>query len=162
MTDTMHLLVHKIKAAWWCCNVAAILFLDVEGALPNAVTSCLLHSLCMCRVPGEYILFIDCLLMGRCTRLKFDGYMSDWVDFDNGILQGDPLSMILYLFYNADLIMDITKMEVKVAYVNDANYFAEGATFEDVEVETLPQHPQISFLACSCCLGSTSQKFLCL
>ena len=46
--DAMHLLVHKIKAAWRRGNVAAVLFLDVEGAFPNAITTCLLHNLCMC------------------------------------------------------------------------------------------------------------------
>jgi len=44
-TNTMHLLVHRIKAAWWHHNMAAVLFLDVEGTFPNAVTSHLLHNL---------------------------------------------------------------------------------------------------------------------
>ena len=61
-TDAMHLLVHRIKAAWRRRNVAAILFLDVEGAFPNAVSACLLHNMCMRRVPEEYVLFVDHLL----------------------------------------------------------------------------------------------------
>ena len=61
-TDAMHLLVHRIKAAWCRHNVAAILFLDVEGAFPNTVSACLLHNMRMCRVPKEYILFMDSLL----------------------------------------------------------------------------------------------------
>ena len=56
--------------------------------------------------------------------------MSDWVDIDNGIVQGDPLSMLLYLFYNADLLGDIKKMEAKIVYVDDANFFAEGPDFK--------------------------------
>ena len=46
-TDVMHLLVHKIKAAWHRHNVTAILFLDVEGAFPNAVMTHFLHNMCM-------------------------------------------------------------------------------------------------------------------
>ena len=53
-TDAMHLLAHKIKAAWRRHNMAAVLFLDVEGAFPNAVTAQLLHNMRMCRVPEEY------------------------------------------------------------------------------------------------------------
>ena len=49
----------------------------------------------MHQVPEEYVLFIGCLLTNRCTRLKFDGFTSDRVNVDNGIMQGDPLSMIL-------------------------------------------------------------------
>ena len=46
-TDTMHLLVHKIKAAWCQCNVVAILFLDVKDAFPNTVMARLLHNMWM-------------------------------------------------------------------------------------------------------------------
>jgi len=112
-SDTMHLMVHKIKAAWRHHNVAAVLFLDVGGAFPNAVTACLLHNLCACQIPEEYVLFIDRMLTGRCTRLKFDSYTSDWVDIDNGIVQGDPLSMLLYLFYNAELLGAVKKQRPK-------------------------------------------------
>ena len=62
MTDTMHLLVHRIKAAWHQHNVAAMHFLDVKGAFPNTVSARLLHNMHMHRVPEEYILFVDCLL----------------------------------------------------------------------------------------------------
>ncbi len=40
--------------------------------------------------------------------------------------------MILYLFYNADLLEDVKKKEIKIAYVDDVNFFAEGANFEEV------------------------------
>ena len=66
----------------------------------------------------------------RCTQLKFDSFTSDWIGVDNGIVQGDLLSMILYLFYNADLLEDMGKMETKVGYVDDVNFFAEGRTFD--------------------------------
>ena len=48
--------------------------------------------------------FIEQMLMNWQTRLKFDGFMYKWVGVNNGIVQGDPLSMILYLFYNTDLL----------------------------------------------------------
>ena len=37
-TDALHYLVYKIKDAWQRGRVASILFLDVEGTFPNAVT----------------------------------------------------------------------------------------------------------------------------
>ena len=64
-----------------------VLFLDVEGAFPNAVTPRLLHNLRMHRIPERYVLFIDQLLKDCHTRLKFDGYVLDWVGVDNGICQ---------------------------------------------------------------------------
>ena len=109
--------------------------MDVEGAFPSAITSCLLHNLRMRWIPEEYVRFIGSLLTNWCTRLKFDGFTSNWVDVDNGIIQGDPLSMILYLFYNADLLSDANKKETKVVYVDDANYYAEGANFNKAYVK---------------------------
>src|SRR6266481_3369340 len=84
-----------------------------------------------CRVPESYMTFIECMLTGWWTRLKFDGYRSEWASIDNGIVQGDPLYMILYLFYNADLLEDTRKSEVKVTYIDDINFYVEGSTFED-------------------------------
>ena len=55
--------------------------------------------------------------------LKFDGYILDCIPIDNRIGQGDLLSIVLYQFYNADLL-DIPKHSDKdmVAYVDDACY----------------------------------------
>ncbi len=69
--------------------------------------------------------------MDRQTRLKFDGFMSEWMNINNGIVQGDPLSMILYLFYNADILSNVKKGEAKVVYMDDANFYAEGADFKE-------------------------------
>jgi len=107
-TDSLHLLTDTIKAAWRRKQVVSVLFLDVEGVFPNAVKDCLLHNLRKRRIPEVYVAFVRNLLTGRRTRLKFNDYTLDWFGLDNGIGQGDPLSMVLYLYYNADLL-DIAK-----------------------------------------------------
>ena len=57
-TDAMHTLVDKIKTAWQRNKVVSILYLDVKGAFPNAVTNRLLHNLQKRRIPKAYIQFI--------------------------------------------------------------------------------------------------------
>ena len=65
-------------------------------------------------------------------QLKFNGYLSDWILINNGMGQGDPLSMILYLFYNADLVDVVSeKGQAAVAFVDDANLYAEGNIYEE-------------------------------
>ena len=109
-TDAMHLLTYKINGAWRKGKVAAVLFLDVEGAFPNAVQTKLIHNLRKRGVPTKLINFAAGMLDGRVTNLKFDDYTSAPIPIDNGIGQGDPLSMALYQFYNTD-ILDIPNVK---------------------------------------------------
>ena len=70
------------------------------------------------------------MLTGRRNQLRFDDYLSEWFDLNNGIVQGDPLSMLLYLFYNADML-DIMqgRQEVCLGYVDDMALVAAASTF---------------------------------
>ena len=128
----MHLLTHRIKQAWRNGRVASVLFLDIEGAFPNAVKDRLLHNMRKRRVPEKLVNIVDVVLTGQTTRLRFDDYVSNDIPLRNGIGQGDPMSMIVYLFYNAD-ILDIprTKNELVVAFVDDTALFVEGPSFDD-------------------------------
>ena len=72
------------------------------------------------------------MLAGRKTKLQFDDYTSDWFSITNGIGQGDPLSMILYIIYDSDLIRTARgKQELTLAFVNDTAFLAIGKTFEE-------------------------------
>ena len=95
-TDAVHLLVHKIKDSWRKGQVTAVLFLDIEGAFPNAVTGKLLHSMRKRKLPEALINFAGLMLSERNTILRFDDHTSEVIPLDNGIGQGDPLSMALY------------------------------------------------------------------
>ena len=79
-----------------------------------------------------YTDFIGNLLSGRSTCLCFDDYISEPIPIDNGIGQGDPLSMIAFLFYNADFL-DIPEYssESALAFVDDSCVAVEGDNFKD-------------------------------
>ncbi|KAG2063461.1 hypothetical protein BDR04DRAFT_973926, partial [Suillus decipiens] len=78
------------------------------------------------------------ILTDRKTQLHFDGYTSDWINIDNSIGQGDPLSMILYIIYSADLV-DVAKPrqgrtspeELTLAFVDDTALVAIGKDFTE-------------------------------
>jgi len=128
--DAIHLLVTKIKNAWRAGKVTSVLFLDIEGAFPNANPDKLIHNLRKRGIPTKYVKFIHSMLGNRITTLKFDGFVSDQIPIDNGIGQGDPLSMVLYQYYNADLL-DIPKHdgEDAEAYVDDTIMMATDTDF---------------------------------
>ena len=133
-TDAIHYLVHKIKTAWREEKVVSVLFLDVEGAFPNAVTSRLIHNLKKRGIPKSMVTFVERMLTNRRTKIKFDDHISDHIEINNGIGQGDPLSMLLYILYNADLleIPDDDQTEDAIGYVDDIALLAVGNKFKQL------------------------------
>jgi hypothetical protein len=104
-TDSLHLLEATIKHAWPSHQVVLVLFLDIEGTFPNTVNDRLIHNMCSQRIPENIVSFTRLALANRQTKLKFNSYLSNnWIPINNGIGQGDPLSMVLYIIYNADLL----------------------------------------------------------
>ena len=129
-TDAVHLLVHWIKSDWCKGNLTSVLFLDVEGAFPNTVPAILVHNLQKRKILCKYVRFIAGMLEGRTTHLKFDDYTSDPINIDNGIGQGDPLSMVLYQYYNADILNIPTQpKESAIAYVDNVLIMALAENF---------------------------------
>ena len=70
------------------------------------------------------------MLTGLWTQLKFDDYTSSWFELDNGIGQGDPLSMLLYLYYNSD-VLEVLKGrdEMGLGYVDDMALVTVASNF---------------------------------
>ena len=129
-TDTIHLLVTRIKDAWRAGKVAAVLFLDIKGAFPNADPDRLIDNLRKRGIPAKYAKFVQNMLKNHGTTLKFDRYVMDRIPIDNGIGQSNPLSMVLYQYYNTDLL-DIPKFEGEdaEAYVDDTIMIATDKDF---------------------------------
>ena len=65
--------------------------------------------------------------------MRFDDYVSEIIEINNGIGQGDPLSMLLYIIYNADLLElpDDELTEDAIGYVDDIALLAIGNDFEE-------------------------------
>lgn len=135
-TDSLFLVTQRIKDAWRVGKVASVLFLDIEGAFPNVVAERLLHNMRMRGIPEEYVQFVDRMLTDRRTKLKFDDYESFWTYIINGLGQGDPLSMIVFQFYNAPLL-DIPqdRTEDAVAFADDTALIAIGRNFQETNAK---------------------------
>jgi len=132
-TDSLHLLEAIVKNAWRNGKVASALFLDIEGAFPNAVRDRLIHNMRKLGLPREITSFTNRMLTGRRTQLRFNDSTSSWIPINNGIGQGDPLSMTAYLIYCADLtgLANHRNKETALAFVDDTAFIATGKTFED-------------------------------
>ena len=132
-TNSLHLLKATVKNAWCTHKIASALFLNIEGSFPNAVTERLLHNMQRRKIPDSLVNFTEQVLLNRKTKLMFDGHKSDWIPITNGIGQGDPLSMIIYIIYNADLI-DIAQghpNKLTLAFIDNTIFIATGKSTEE-------------------------------
>ena len=82
------------------------------------------------QVPGQIVQFIEHLLRGRSTRLKFDNYISEQIPINNAVGQGDPVSLSSFNYYNADLL-ELSTILQALGYVDDAMAMAVRENFEE-------------------------------
>ncbi|GBE84774.1 RNA-directed DNA polymerase from mobile element jockey [Sparassis crispa] len=129
-TDSLHLLVKTVKDAWRHHKVASILFLDIKAAFLSALPERLLHNMRMQGVPVEIVDWIRHRLEGCHTHLIFDDFTSAIFEILSGIDQGCPLSVILYQFYNSDLL-DSAKLTLALGHIDDVALIATGSNFEE-------------------------------
>jgi hypothetical protein len=114
-------------------QMIGILFLDIEGAFPNANLEQLIHNLKMRQVPLKITNLVKNMLQDWKTKLCFDDYESDYFMLTNGIGQGGPLSMILYIFYNTDFLnIPANANEYALGFVDDSALIAEGPNEHEI------------------------------
>jgi hypothetical protein len=125
----MHFLLQRIHKAWADGKVASLLLLDVSGAYDNVSRERLLHNLRKRRVSQTLTRWIESFLSGPSTTLKLQEYTAPSAPIQTGIPQGSPVSPIIYLFYNADLIEACKTQDTEaVGYIDDASILAVGPT----------------------------------
>ena len=128
-SDSMLLMMYRIKEAWRNKKVALVLFLDIWGAFPNVVKEVPIHNMHLHTVPAKYVHLVELMLTGCKTKLSFNNFMSDLILINNGNNQGCPLSMIFYMFYNTGLLEispPDTPDKQQFGYIDDIALLATG------------------------------------
>jgi ribonuclease HI len=129
----IHIIIDRIKLAWGKGSpVVSLLLLDVSGAYDNVSHARLLHNLRKRRL-GQLVPWVKAFLSNRSTRIRMPEGMSDRFPTPTGIPQGSPISPILYLIYNADLIESCGNGVTSNGWVDDACLMVKG----DSERETI-------------------------
>ena len=109
------------------------MFLDIKEAFPSMKLDRLIHNMHKRGIPKQYTDWIRSKVTNRSTQMVFDDYISPQETLYCGIDQGCPLSGILFLFYNADLL-EITcsaNGEDSVAVVDDATILVKGVDLKE-------------------------------
>jgi hypothetical protein len=123
----IHLLLEKVHSAWRKRKAASLLMLDVSGAFDNVSHKRLLHNMRKRGLPMEIIDWTASYLTDRKTKIRLFEGLSEEFDVLTGIPQGSPLSPILYLFYNADLLEIARSNELVTGYIDDTSFLVEGS-----------------------------------
>lgn len=128
-------LLARIRAAWSADGaIASVLALDVSGAFDRVIRDRLVWVMRTKGLPRMACNWVDSFMTDRFTTLSFGGQTSEAFPVRTGIPQGSPLSPILFLFYNAELLERCAEPRRGVScigFVDDVKLVAWGRTIED-------------------------------
>ncbi|KAI7950909.1 hypothetical protein MJO29_009583 [Puccinia striiformis f. sp. tritici] len=120
--DAMLAMTMWIRRKWREDKVVTALFLDVKSAYPSVHPRRLIHSLRQKGCPTYLWKIIAAFLRERSTRLCLADYLSESFNISLGLPQGSPLSVILYILYNSDLLIkdfNFDQDQVSLGFIDD-------------------------------------------
>ena len=132
--EALHLTEQFIKSAWRKGDVVSALFLDIQAAFPNMQKEGLLKNMRARNINEGFCKYVNLILTHRQIRLVFDDVTSQPCNPTGGCNQGCPLSMLLYIIYNAPLVNIANpkdKRECIIGFVDDTTLLAQGKTFKE-------------------------------
>ena len=115
------LLQNKITETWRNKRVLSLISFDVKGAYNGVHKERLQQRLIARRIPQVITNWVAAFCSNRSASIIVNGQEMEKEQLaDPGLPQGSPLSPILFLFYNADLVQrKITAKEGAMAFVDD-------------------------------------------
>lgn len=124
------LLQEHIYKAWRRRQVVSLISFDVKGAYNGVCKERLLQRLLARRIPEGLVRWIDAFCSGRTATIEVNGQSSQPRALPQaGLPQGSPLSPILFLFFNADLVQHpMDRNGGAIAFVDDYTAWVAGPT----------------------------------
>ena len=102
-------------------KVAAVGFIDLEGAFDAVWRKGLLYKLNKLGVKGRLFKIIESFLSNRFARSFVNSVTTNWIETLIGVPQGSVLSALLFLVYTKDIPND-----PNTRYADDTNVYAIG------------------------------------
>ncbi|KAF4311355.1 hypothetical protein GTA08_BOTSDO13081 [Botryosphaeria dothidea] len=133
--------LQRIYDAWREGKVLSLLSFDVKGAYNGVSRDVLLRRLRQRRIPEVLVKWVETFCSNRSASVVVNGETSRVIDLPQaGLPQGSPLSPMLFLFFNADLVYawvtgssaseNVAKLQRTVVARAEEWEATSGATFE--------------------------------
>lgn len=128
--DALQLATEDIYQAWKRKHVVTMLSFDLKGAFNGINKDVLLQRLRARRIPDQMARLVHSFCSNRRASVMVNGTESETMDIAHaGLPQGSPLSPILFLFYNADLVAGKHSSAVgRMAFVDDLTVWVSSPT----------------------------------
>ncbi|PNH36329.1 hypothetical protein BJF96_g603 [Verticillium dahliae] len=127
------LLQEQIYAAWRNRWVVSLVSFDVKGAYNGVCKERLIQRMRARGLPGGLLRWVEAFCSDRTATIQVNGQASEVRTLPQaGLPQGSPLSPILFLFFNADLVQQkINCYGGAIAFVDDFTAWVAGPTTQD-------------------------------
>jgi ribonuclease HI len=124
------LLQEQIYAAWRGRRVLSLISFDVKGAYNGVCKERLLQRMKARGIPEVVLRWVEAFCSERTATIQINGQASEARSLPQaGLPQGSPLSPILFLFFNADLVQrQIDGQGGAIAFVDDFTAWVTGPT----------------------------------
>jgi len=122
------LLQEQIYQAWRAKKVLSLVCFDVKGAYNGVCKERLVERLAARGIPSDLVSWIGSFCSDRTATVVVNGYSSPRIALQQaGLPQGSPLSPMLFLFFNADLVQrQIDRNGGAIAFVDDYTAWVTG------------------------------------
>ena len=121
----VHLILKKIYSVWdFKAFITSMLSLNVVEVFDNVLHAKLLHNFRKRRIFILIVKWVKNFLKDRRIKIKLLKYIFDWIKIFTDILQSSSFSLILYLFYNANLLNICNVIKIKcmiIKWIDDIN-----------------------------------------
>lgn len=131
--QALTILVEKVYDAWRASKVLSLVTFDVQGAYNGVNKEVLQQRLRKCGIPEFFVKWVYSFCSNRSAAIAFDGFCSETADvLQPRLPQGSPLSPILYILFNSDLLIGtINAVEGDMGFVDDYTAWVVGNSAEE-------------------------------
>ena len=129
--NAVHYLIKKTYKGCYQDKNTSSLMLDVTRTLDNDSHKKLFYNLRKLHLELKIVDLISSFIFNILTIIKTNDCVSDNIDISIGILQTSRVSLILYIFYNADLIkmcFTTDNLVTNDAFINDVFFLATSSS----------------------------------